>query len=126
MPSPSNKSENTNKGIIGENLAVDYLLNKGYKILCRNYRYSHSEIDIICTNEIILIFVEVKLRNSIKFGFPEQSINAKKEEMIRAGAEQYIIVNNWKNDIRFDIIAIENSQNSKNTYSITHFEDVFC
>lgn len=119
---PSIKSNNTKKGMLGENLAVEFLIGKGYKILSRNYRFGHSEIDIICTRDLLLIFVEVKLRSSIVFGFPEQSINKKKEEMIRTGAEQFIIINNWLSDIRFDIISIE-YLNKK--YFINHFEDVF-
>ena len=116
-------SNNITKGKKGEDIAVDFLRENGYKILWRNYRYGRSEIDVICEKNATLIFVEVKLRTSNAFGFPEQAVNSKKEKLIRTAAEGYIYRYDWQKDIRFDIISIEVTQPEK--YFITHFEDVF-
>jgi putative endonuclease len=52
------------KGNDGEQLAADFLINKGFEIVARNYRYKHSEIDLIIKRANWLIFVEVKTRSS--------------------------------------------------------------
>jgi putative endonuclease len=66
------------KGKIGEDIAVKFLSRKGYKILKRNYRYGHGEIDIIAMDKDVLIFVEVRMKFSDKFGSPEDSVTIKK------------------------------------------------
>jgi putative endonuclease len=122
MPVSNSKSENNSKGKKGEDLAVDFLISKGFEILIRNFRFSRSEIDIICKKDNVLSFVEVKLRHSRKFGFPEEAVNSKKEKTIRIAAEEYIFTTDWQHDIRFDIISIEYLEGN---YQITQFEDVF-
>ena len=62
-------------GQIGENTAADVLRAKGYTILKRNYRCKHGEIDIIAEKYGDMSFVEVKTRQSLKFGRPCESIN---------------------------------------------------
>lgn len=64
----------------GENLAVDYLLKKGYKILEKNFRCSFGEIDIIAKDGNFIVIVEVKRRMSDKYGEPEFAVNHKKQK----------------------------------------------
>jgi len=74
---------NTLKGKQGEELAVKYLLNQGYKILERNFRYSRfGEIDIIAMKDSHISFVEVKSRKNSKFGHPLEAISPQKIEKI--------------------------------------------
>lgn len=111
--------DNKIRGKYGEDLAVSYLEGKGFEILERNYRYGRSEIDLIVLLEnTLLVFVEVKMRNSTLFGEPETFVGDNQQKRIIAAAEEYIHGINWKNDIRFDIIAIYEEQ-------ITHLEDAF-
>ena len=105
----------------GENLACNYLKNQGFRILERNHRLGRSEIDIISRDRDILVFVEVRTRSSSTYGFPEQTISSRKEEVILQGAEEYMHRINWNGRIRFDIIAIELYP----TVEIEHFQDVF-
>lgn len=107
-------------GINGENLAANYLVKNGYSLLERNYRHKHSEIDIIAKKEQIIVFVEVKARNSSSFGNPEEAVNGKKIKKIIEGAENYIYDNNWLGRIRFDIISVDLKIDK-----IMHFEDAF-
>jgi len=58
----------------GEDIAAKYLQQQGYRIVQRNYRSRYGEVDIICAQQGILVFVEVKTRTSNAFGFPEESI----------------------------------------------------
>ena len=53
-----------------------------------------------------MVFVEVKTRSTFKFGFPDESIDHKKENRLREAAEIYIEQENLYNEIRFDIISI--------------------
>ncbi len=110
-------------GKIGEKLATDYLIGKGYRILEQNYRYRRSEADIICIHDDILVFVEVKSRSSDIFGNPENFVTRRKEELLYDLASHYMeeIDHQW--EIRFDIISIIFHKNGINT--IEHFEDAF-
>ena len=110
-------------GAAGEQLAAQYLEQKGYIILTRNYRYKKAEVDLIARKENQLVFVEVKTRRAQNFGYPEESVTAKKESLFLQAAEEYIFQTNWLHDIRFDIISITIS--AADTYYIHHIEDAF-
>jgi putative endonuclease len=110
------------KGTDGEALAASYLQGKGFEILERNYRYKHSEIDLIAKKDNWLIFVEVKTRTSVTFGYPEEFVDERKERKILEGAENYIFEKDWKGNVRYDIIAI---LYSKDNPDILHLEDAF-
>ena len=74
----------------GEKLAVDFLLENGYEIAKRNYRFDKAEIDIIATKEDTLAIIEVKTRSSTVFGFPEEVITSKKKERMYRCAEFFL------------------------------------
>ena len=98
---------NQSKGKFGEEAASLYLQNKGYKIVARNYRSPQGEIDIICTFDNDLIFVEVKTRTSTRFGFPEEAVTRKKINTIRKASQYYISEHTtYYNEIRFDVISV--------------------
>lgn len=106
----------------GENLAADYLMEHGYQILARNYRFKKSEIDLVCEKDGLLIFVEVKTRSSRKHGEPESFVSmAQKEAIIRA-AEQYMLEKDWLGDLRFDIVAIVTNAKEE---EVVHLKDAF-
>jgi putative endonuclease len=113
----------TKKGAIGEDLAVDYLMKKGYRILQRNYHFEQGEIDIIAEDSNVLVFVEVKARRSKEYGEPEDAVTPRKREKIRATANGYLFENNIDDkECRFDVIAIDYQQNKT---EIRHIIDAF-
>ncbi|MFN1911072.1 YraN family protein [Clostridioides difficile] len=71
---------NKEKGDFGEEIAVNYLLSKGAKILEKNYRLRIGEVDIIANIGDEVVFVEVKSRSNIKYGYPCESVDFKKEK----------------------------------------------
>lgn len=90
----------------GEELAAAYLAKNGYRILERNWRFRHWEVDIIAAKGRFLHFIEVKTRNSLRFGRPEESITRDKMNSLRNAAEEYQYQHpDWKY-IQFDVIAI--------------------
>lgn len=98
--------KNKDTGNFGENLAAAYLIQNGFDILTKNWRYKHLEIDIIASKEQKLHIVEVKTRSSVAYGHPEEFIKKKKFQFLKNAAAMYQFQNpGWKN-IQFDVIAI--------------------
>ena len=93
-------------GKLGEELAVQYLINIGYTILERNWRNIHKEIDIIAKDGDMLAIVEVKTRQTDEFGDPGIAVNRKKQRLLIAAANAYIFKNKLDVETRFDIISI--------------------
>lgn len=106
----------------GEEMASNFLIGKGYQIIERNFRFKKSEIDIICSIDGLLIFVEVKARSTKSFGEPETFVSENQKCSVVRAAEHYVIEKHWEGDIRFDIIAI---YKDKERQEINHFEDAF-
>ena len=93
----------------GEAKAVVYLQKNGYQILETNYTFQKAEIDIIALKNNILAVVEVKTRSSIDFGLPQDFVKPKKIQLLEKAINQYIIDNELDVEVRFDIIAILDS-----------------
>ena len=109
-------------GKIGEELACDYLVNKGYQILERNWRSGHKEIDIIALADTTLVVVEVKTRKSDDYGDPDIAVGRDKQRMLIWAADSYVRYKNLNVDVRFDIISIVISDGEP---EIEHIEDAF-
>lgn len=106
-------------GTQGETLAAKYLESKGYEIIKRNYKNDYGEIDIIAAHDGYLIFVEVKTRSSLVFGFPSEAVDAHKRRKISQVASVYIRYNKlYDLPVRFDVIEICGEE-------INHIEDAF-
>ncbi len=108
-------------GAEGEELAKNFLEEKGFAIEEKNFRYKRAEIDLIALKDNLLIFVEVKTRSNSRYGEPEAFVNHKKAALILEAAEHYVLEKNWLSDIRFDIISVV----VKPIVKIHHFEDAF-
>ena len=117
------KKNHLETGTIGEELAVTYLLEKKFQILDRNWRCKHFEIDIIATHEKNLIFVEVKTRKTLNFGYPEESVNSAKMKRLKLAATVYHFNHPTFKRIQFNIISILILPNKP--ISVEMFEDVY-
>ena len=106
----------------GEQLAVDYLLQNGYDIVERNYRFDKAEVDIIAKIKDTLAIVEVKTRSTTDFGNPQDFVKPKQIQRLVKAVDEYVTVNNLDVEVRFDIIAIVKNGN---TYYIEHLKDAF-
>lgn len=114
---------NKEKGALGEDIAVKYLMSKGYSIIDRNYRTSIGEIDIIAIKDNVLVFIEVKARTNLNYGYPYEAVNWKKQEKIIKSSYIYIKYKNlYKYQIRYDIIQVYLQKKPK----INHIENAFC
>ncbi|MCT4565018.1 MAG: YraN family protein [Maledivibacter sp.] len=117
---------NTKKiGDMGEDLAVQFLRQKGYRILDRNYRCRFGEIDIIAKLKSYYIFIEVKTRHASSYGRPIEAINGVKINRILKTINFYLSQNRiHDSDIRVD--AIEVFLNDFNKAKINHIENIVC
>lgn len=108
-------------GNFGEDVACEFLKNKGYFVLQRNFRCKSGEIDIICVKDGCTVFVEVKTRKSDVFGRASEFVDFRKQEKIRRAA-LYFIKDDCA-DMRFDIVEIYHSGGV--VTEINHIEDAF-
>lgn len=117
----------------GERTAAEFLEERGFQLVERNVRTPYGEIDLIVQKSgqgcepgspgLLTVFVEVKTRSSVSYGFPETAITASKRAHILAAAQDYIrthpqIEGNW----RVDVIAILRNERERHP-QIVHFEN---
>ena len=86
-------------------MAAELLEKKGYKILHRNWRMGHLEMDIIAANKKDIVFAEVKTRTSTFCGQPEEAVDILKRKRMVAAANAYIKYYKEERNLRFDIIG---------------------
>lgn len=108
-------------GAFGEQMAMEYLVKKGYSICERNWHSNHHELDIIAQTGETIVFVEVKSRNG-RHGDPLESIDSKKVKNIIKAANAYLNTLDHEFDARFDIITLVGN---KQDYDLEHIEDAF-
>jgi putative endonuclease len=112
-------------GLLGEQLAKEFLKKKGYLILETNFRCPVGEIDIIARQNDSLVFVEVRTKTSLLFGTPEESITPMKKLRLKRAVYQYQINHhNLPTLWQIDLIAIELDINGR-PKRIEHLENAF-
>jgi len=106
----------------GEQLAVDYLLQQGYTIVERNYRFDRAEVDIMAKIKDTLAIIEVKTRSTVDFGNPQDFVKPKQIQRLVKAVDEYVTVNNLDVEIRFDIIALVKEDKG---FNIEHLKNAF-
>jgi putative endonuclease len=95
---------NISLGKWGEDIALQFLLEHGLRVLERNVRTPDGELDIVVKNAEVLVFVEVKTRRNIRHSFPEEAVNEEKLDHLEAAAGWYLMehpefADNWRLDV---------------------------
>jgi putative endonuclease len=94
-------------GKFGEEAAAEYLIDKGYLVLEKNFSVRYGEIDLVALDGDSLVFVEVKTRTSDRFGLPEDSITAEKMARMQNAALLWLEAHTEApDDYRMDVISI--------------------
>ena len=109
------------KGFEYERKAAIYLKKIGYEILEQNFYTFFGEIDLIAREKNTIVFIEVKYRNSIKSGYPQEAVTFQKRQKIIKSAEYYLYKNRiTEKPCRFDVIAIigEEFMHIKNAFEL--------
>ena len=116
-------AEHNEFGKLAEDLAADFLAKKGYKILVRNFRFQHHEIDIVSEFQDLIVVTEVKARSYDTLIEPQEAVTKKKIKSLVMVADFFMKDRNLNQEVRFDIIAV--LPDAKGRLQITHLEDAF-
>jgi len=111
---------NISIGIKGEQIASEFLVKKGYKIIKNNFRTRFGEIDLICQKRGALVFVEVKTLKGA--GRPEWRITPAKIKKVKNMAQVYLTQTQLDyTDLRLDAICIKLSSKKS---TIRHYQNI--
>jgi putative endonuclease len=116
-------AEHVELGRKGEEIAFYHLIKKGYKVIERNWRFDHTEVDIIATHNNRLIIVEVKTRTAAVYEEPREALSSRKIKHLTHAAEAYIMEHEIDMETRFDAVFIKWYSETK--YELMHIEDAF-
>lgn len=100
-----------NAGNLAEQKACDFLLAKGLKLLTRNYRCYHGEIDLIMQDGNDIVFVEVRSRTCSDYGYATETVDYRKQKKLLTTATHFLQQKDWLDtvDCRFDVIGFFNN-----------------
>lgn len=110
----------------GEDIAVEFLKNKGYELITRNYNVSRwGELDAVMRDGNYLVFVEVRTKSNTFFGTPLETIDAEKRRQIVKMAKYYMTKEKFSEDMfcRFDVVGIVLPPGGEP--QIEHYKDAF-
>ena len=111
-------------GSRGEDVAADYMRENGYRVIERNWRCKNGELDLICTRGKELVFVEVKTRGENSLGRAGESLTPAQQARLAKAASRYLSRNGlWSRSCRFDLIALEVSENNVNLEHVANVID---
>jgi putative endonuclease len=98
-------------GRAGEELAARHLEARGFRIVARNIHLRHAELDLVAMDGAALVFVEVRLRSSARFGSAEESVDARKQARLARAAAELLARGGLPRHarVRFDVVAIDAS-----------------
>jgi putative endonuclease len=100
-------STSADLGARGEALAAATLVRAGMRLLERNWRAGHREIDLIAEDGEVVVFVEVKTRSRRSFGGPLAAVTRRKQRHLTVAARLFLAQRGWSNRAcRFDVVAV--------------------
>ncbi|MCR4401886.1 MAG: YraN family protein [Firmicutes bacterium] len=95
-------------GVLGEELAANYLESVGFVVLERNFRRKTGEIDVVARDGDTVVFVEVKTRRSGRFGWAVEQVTAGKRRRLVRTALAYVVERGMAGaECRFDVVAVD-------------------
>jgi putative endonuclease len=94
------------RGESAEEQAHNFLIGKGLKPVCRNFRCKQGELDLIMTDQQTLVIIEVRFRKTDKYGSAVESITRAKQSRIIAATHVFLSAHKTDQPIRFDVVAM--------------------
>ena len=117
---------NKGTGELGEEVGANFLIERGYRIVERNFRCKGGEVDIIARDprDKSLVFIEVKTRRGLSYGVPQLAVTPFKQRQISKAALTWLSKNRLHDtNARFDVIAI--LLHTERPHSIEHIRNAF-
>jgi putative endonuclease len=96
----------------GEDLALEYLLQRGMRLLARNWRSGRKELDLVMEEENTIRFVEVRTRECPSIIDPFESVNAVKQRKVISAAKGFLAAKGKEGylsggkEAAFDVVSI--------------------
>lgn len=116
------KTDRIDLGKSGEEKAAEFLREKGFRVVARNYRTRIGEVDLICKDGEQIVFVEVKTRRSLAFGDGAEAVNHRKREKLIKAAQLFLkSIRREDAPFRFDVVSVLSGE----TDQITHIPCAF-
>lgn len=115
---------NRKKGAIGEEAVAQYLVQKGYKILFKNWFCRWGELDLVMINAEVLTFIEVKYRTTKDYGEISESLTYAKKRHLRRTINFFLSqegYGNYAEEWRFDLVCVAKSFDD---FLITHYKSL--
>lgn len=110
----------------GEQIIAEYLEEKGFSLVARNWHSRYGEIDIVAENQEWILFVEVKTRKNARFSQPYEAVDWRKQEKIRLTVELYLQENPTVLQPRLDVASVIAPQGiATKIPEITYLEQAF-
>jgi putative endonuclease len=107
------------QGVKGEQMALELLKRKGYRLMAARYRHGRGEIDLVMKHGTVFVFVEVKYRTTGVRGDGLLAVTKSKQSRLRSTAMWYAVQNGVSDALmRFDVIEISPE-------GIIHVENAF-
>lgn len=94
-------------GRTGEDAAADLLRQAGMRIVDRNWRCRHGELDVVARDGVTWVFVEVKTRRGRRFGHPLEAITREKLRRLRTLATLWMQAHDVRGPMRLDAVAVD-------------------
>ena len=110
------------KGIMGELWALEWMKQHGYTIIAKNWRSGRYEIDLVCTDGKVMVFVEVRSHVSATKSFPDASILLLKQTSVQKATRQYMVENHVQLPVRQDVVGVRFSAWGR---QLLHIPDAF-
>ena len=93
-------------GRLGEEIALAWLLERGFRLLDRNWRSGHKELDLVMESAARVHFVEVKTMTPPLLVRPFEKVDRLKQTRIMAAARQYIARHRIAKEVQFDVVSV--------------------
>jgi putative endonuclease len=99
-------------GARAEDLCAELLRKSGLRVLARNWRCRHGEIDLVAEEGRTLVFAEVRYRRDPRFGGAAESVTAAKQARLIAAARLYLM-RRPEADCRFDVLLLDSLESGR-------------
>lgn len=104
---PLKKLQSQQLGRAGENVASALLKEQGLREIVRNWRQGRYELDIVCQEGAMLVFVEVRTRTAQSMTSPLESLTPTKMRHFLTAARLYMqATKQWNSPCRFDVVCV--------------------
>lgn len=90
----------------GEDLALAWLSDRGFRLLDRNWRGGHKELDLVMESDERVHVVEVKTMTPPLQIQPFEKVDARKQSRLIAAASRYIVEKHVRKEVQFDIVSV--------------------